>query len=184
MQVIADFFESRQIPYRVVGSMATMAYGEPRFTNDIDIVAELTLSHVKTLFESFPPPDFYLSDVAVRQAIARHSQFNLVHPASGLKVDVIIAPNDDFARSEASRVRRITNEGEFSAWFCSPEDAILKKLVYYKLSGGVSDKHLRDIAGVMKVQGDKLDNDYLASWSNRLGVAAELESARQHVNAP
>lgn len=46
MQRMADFFEREEILYRVVGSLASMAYGEPRFTNDIDIAAELTQVHL------------------------------------------------------------------------------------------------------------------------------------------
>jgi hypothetical protein len=184
MQIVADFFESQQVPYRIVGSMASMAYGEPRFTNDIDIVAELTAQHAAAMCQAFSMPNFYLAELAVREAIARRSQFNIVHPASGLKVDVIVPPDDEFARSEATRVRRITNPGQYSAWFCSPEDAILKKIVYYKLSGGVSDKHLRDIAGVMKLQGHQLDQSYLRKWSAKLGVLAEWESIRRQLPAP
>jgi hypothetical protein len=173
MQLVASFFESHKIAYRVVGSMASMAYGEPRFTNDVDIVAELKPEHVAPLCAAFAAPDFYVSEPAVREAVTRRFQFNIVHPASGLKVDVIVPPDTDFTRSEASRVRRITSAGEYSVWFSSPEDVLLHKLVYYRLSGGVSEKHLRDIAGMMKLQGDKLDRDYISDWAGKLGVAAE-----------
>jgi hypothetical protein len=53
--------------------------------------------------------------------------------------------------------------------FSSPEDVILKKLEFYREGG--SEKHLRDIAGVLKVQGDKIDRRYIAGWASRLGVA-------------
>ncbi len=58
MQLVADFFEAHKIPYRVVGSLASMAYGEPRFTNDVDIVAELKPEHVALLCAAFPAPSF------------------------------------------------------------------------------------------------------------------------------
>src|SRR5215831_9835641 len=93
MQIVADFFETHRIPYRVVGSMASMAYGEPRFTNDVDMVAELKQEHVAVLCAAFPAPDFYVSETAAREAVARRSQFNIIHPASGLKVDVIVPPD-------------------------------------------------------------------------------------------
>ena len=40
MQAVADVLEGQGVSYRVVGSMASMAYGEPRFTNDVDILAD------------------------------------------------------------------------------------------------------------------------------------------------
>ena len=64
MQIMAMFFETHAIPYRVVGSLASMAFGEPRFTNDIDIAAELTMNHVQDLCRSFPTPEYYLSEPA------------------------------------------------------------------------------------------------------------------------
>src|SRR5262245_12174261 len=93
MQIIATFFESRRIAYRVVGSMASMAYGEPRFTNDVDIVAELGIDNIESLCAAFPSPEFYVSELAARDAVRKRSQFNIVHPASGLKADIIVPPD-------------------------------------------------------------------------------------------
>jgi hypothetical protein len=97
-------------------------------------------------------------------------------------LDVIIPPDTDFARSEASRVRRLSSEGEYSAFFGSPEDVLLHKLIYYRLSGGVSEKHLRDIAGIMKLQGSKLDREYVSQWDDKVGVAAEWNMVQQRVD--
>ncbi len=173
MQIMANFFESAGIAYRVVGSMASMAYGEPRFTNDVDMVAELTMENVSELLAAFSAPDYYVSEQAVREAIKNHFQFNIIHPASGLKVDVIVPEPGDFTHSERSRVKRITNEGEYSVWFASPEDVILKKLVYFQDGGGESQKHLRDIAGMMKLLGEKLDHGYINLWADKLEVSEE-----------
>jgi hypothetical protein len=182
MQMVADFLESHGVTYRVVGSIASMAYGEPRFTNDVDIVAELKPEHVAALCAAFAAPDFYVSEQAAREAVTRRSQFNIVHPASGLKADVIVPPDTEFTRCEASRVKRITSEGEYSAWFSSPEDVLLHKLIYYQLSGGMSDKHLRDIAGMMQLQGRRLDREYISDWAGKLGVSAEWAMIRDRVD--
>jgi hypothetical protein len=181
MQIVASFFETHQIPYRVVGPMASMAYGEPRFTNDVDIVAELKEEHIEPLCAAFPPPQYYVSANAAREAVARRSQFNIIHPASGLKADVIVPPDTEFSRSAASRVRRLTSEGEYSVWFGSPEDVLLNKLVYYQQSGGTSEKHLRDIAGMIRLMGGKLDRAYISAWASKLGVATEWILIRRRV---
>lgn len=182
MQRAADYFEAHGIAYRVVGSMASMAYGEPRFTNDVDMVAELKLEHIATFCHTFAAPEYYVSEAAAREAVNRRSQFNLLHPASGLKVDVIVPPDSEFSRSEASRIKRITSEGEYSVWFGSPEDVLLNKLIYYRLSNGVSEKHLRDIAGMMKMLREKLDRDYVFAWAAKLGVSAEWKLVCERVN--
>ncbi len=175
MQIAADFFESEGIHYRVVGSMASMAYGEPRFTNDVDIVAELTMDKVPALCKAFAAPDYYVSEQAVRDAVKRRFQFNIIHPASGLKVDVIVPAITEFTQSEKTRIKRITSEGEYSVWFASPEDVLLNKLVYFKLGGGESQKHLRDIGGMLKLLGDKLDSHYVTHWAKELNVLSEWE---------
>jgi hypothetical protein len=171
MQIVTEFFEAHGVPYLVAGSMASMAYGEPRFTNDIDIVADVTWKTIPALGAAFAAPEYYFSEQAAREAVTRRFQFNIIHPASGLKVDVILPRGTEFARIEMNRGRRITSDGEYSAWFASPEDVILNKLLYFQMGG--SEKHLRDIAGMMKLLRDKLDRSYLDEWVAKLGVAAE-----------
>jgi hypothetical protein len=159
-----------------------MVYGEPRFTNDVDVVAELRLEHIPAMIENFPAPDYYLSESAAREAVTQRFQFNILHPASGLKVDVIVPPDTDFCRTEATRIRRISTERDKAAWFGSPEDVLLNKLIYYQLSGGVSDRHLRDIAGMMKLLRDELDRVYITQWASKLGVSKEWEMVSRRVD--
>ena len=183
MQKVAGFFESLMISYRVVGSMASMAYGEPRLTIDIDMVADLKIHHVVSLCANFTMPDYYLSESAVREAVLMNSQFNLIHIASGLKVDVFIPKRSEFDQSAASRIRRLRSEGEYDVWFGSPEDVLLNKRIYFQIGGGVSDKHLRDISGMMKLLREKLDRDYVSRWAARLGVSDEWSQIQQRVDA-
>lgn len=176
MQLVAQFFESRGVHYHVVGSMASIAYGEPRFTNDVDMVAEVSTDMVVDLCAEFPAPEFYLSEKAIRDAIARRGQFNIIHPSSGMKVDVIVPQDTEFARSEKARVRRIASPGEYSVWFGSPEDVILFKLRFYQRGG--SDKHLRDITGILKLLREKIDQAYIEAWVGKLGVSQEWDLVR------
>ncbi len=76
---IVMILERLQIPYIVTGSIASMAYGEPRLTNDIDIVADVEEKHIAGLLEAFPPNEFYISEEMIRDAIRRKSQFNIIH---------------------------------------------------------------------------------------------------------
>jgi hypothetical protein len=161
--------EQMSIRYLVTGSIATIAYGEPRFTNDIDILVELKSCQIESFCQQFSDPDFYVSKSAVSQVVAHHFQFNVIHPESGLKVDFILLSDSPFDQSRLARRRQLVVIDEGPVWFASPEDVILKKLVYYREGG--SEKHLRDIAGVLKVQGAQLDREYLSQWAKTLDVA-------------
>lgn len=182
LQIMADFFESIGVHYRVVGSMASMAYGEPRLTIDVDMVAELTTEHIDALVAAFPDPDYYVSAQAAVDAVRRKAQFNIIHIPSGLKVDVIIPSQTEFTAAERSRVRKIASSGEYSAWFASPEDVILNKLTYFRMSGGASQKHVRDIGGMIKLLGEKLDQAYIELWAEKLSVSNEWQLVKQRLD--
>lgn len=168
-----------RIPYLVTGSMASIAYGEPRFTNDIDVVVVLSAAQVPAFCAAFPAPDYFCSSEAAAQAVRDHFQFNILHPASGLKVDVIVASDSDFDRSRLSRGVRLPAGSDFETTFAAPEDVILKKLEYFREGG--SEKHLRDIVGILKVQAERIDRAYLADWIARLGLEAEWALIEQRL---
>ena len=69
LNVLARTMENLQLPYLVTGSMATIAYGEPRFTNDIDVVVDLSGDRVESFCAAFPEEDYYLSREAARDAV-------------------------------------------------------------------------------------------------------------------
>lgn len=179
LQLLAEFFESHEIVYRVVGSMASIAYGENRFTNDIDIVADLQIVHVDTLCNFFLPPDFFIARHAVEDAIRKRFQFNIIHVTSGLKIDVMLPKPTEYAAQEQNRARRISDPDGLSAWFAAPEDVILNKLIFFQL-GGI-EKHLRDIAGIIKVKQDELDLAYIEQWSEKLNVTSEWSLVKQRI---
>jgi hypothetical protein len=129
---------------------------------------QLPDDRAEALVAAFPDGEFYVDLEGVRAAIAHRGQFNILHPASGLKVDVMIPAMDDFDRSRFARARRVHAAPDLEVEFAAPEDVIVKKLQYYAEGG--SEKHLRDVAGVLRVSGDDVDRDYVAEWAQRLGV--------------
>lgn len=165
---LVQAFETIQIPYLVTGSVASMLYGEPRLTNDIDVVADIRPEHIHDLIAAFPESEYYIDEEMIREAIARRGQFNIIHPASGLKVDVILRRDTPFDASRFARIRRLRPAEQYEANFAAPEDVILKKLEFYRAGG--SEKHLRDIAGMIQISDAEIDRDYIADWAGRLGV--------------
>jgi len=154
--------------YFVTGSTASLFFGEPRLTNDIDVVVDLGEGDIERFCAEFPQPEFYLSEEAVRRAVAQKGSFNILHPASGLKVDVIVPADTMFNRSRFARVQRIRTDADLQASFTSAEDLIVKKMEFFREGG--SEKHLRDIAGILKISGESLDYDYVESWAENLGL--------------
>ena len=162
--------EELEIPYLVTGSMATIAYGEPRFTRDIDVVVRIDREDIEKLRSVLPEEEFYLSTEAALEALEQAGQFNVLHPRSGLKIDFMVAGSGEFDESRFGRSRRLQIGPASAAEFAAPEDVVIKKLEYY--SEGESEKHLRDIAGVIKVTGDELDRSYIEEWARRLDLEA------------
>lgn len=170
-----QLLESLEIKYLIVGSFASVAYGDPRMTQDIDIVVDLKLDQVDTLCVAFPEDEYYVSATAARQAVREGGQFNVIHPASGMKIDFMIARRDAWGRSQLERRQRVLIMPGLSGYAGSPEDVILGKLWYYQEGG--SEKHLRDIAGMMQVSGDQIDAAYIAQWAQRLGLSEVWQAA-------
>jgi hypothetical protein len=168
LRYVARVIEDMGLRYFVTGSTATIFYGEPRFTNDIDVVVDLPESQIADFCRRFPKNDFYLSETAAYDAVRRKTQFNIIHPASGLKVDVIVPESNPFNQSRFSRIRRLHTQDDFEACFTSPEDAIIKKMEYYRLGG--SEKHLRDITGVLKTCPVPIDTGYITKWAGQMGL--------------
>ena len=151
----------------LTGSVAMSVYAEPRMTRDIDIVVELAAGDARRVVELFAP-DYYVSDEAVRSAIAARSLFNLFSLSRLVKVDLIVRNDDEFQRHEFARRHRHELGGS-SAWVISKEDLILSKLVW--AAPTESAFQLRD---VRKLLASGADEAYLRQWSVRLGVDSLL----------
>jgi hypothetical protein len=174
LERVIEILESQQLTYMLVGSFASAAYGEPRLTHDIDIVIELGLDAVGPLCGAFPAAEFYVSVPAAREAVERRGQFNVIHPASGNKIDFMIARNDAWGRSQLARRGRKPILPGRQAFVATPEDVILGKLWYYHEGG--SEKHLRDIAAMLRVSGDEIEKEYVAHWARQLGLTEDWQA--------
>ena len=168
---VVDALDRAGIDYMITGSVASSLQGEPRSTHDLDFVLEIVEDQVASLASAFPSPEFYLNQESARAAIQSRGMFNLIHAAEGDKVDFWLLTDQPFDRS---RFARKYVEGVFGLRLkvSAPEDTILQKLRWSKLSGG-SEKYFRDALGVYEVQSGRLDLAYLTLWAGRL----ELEQS-------
>lgn len=171
-------FDALGIDYLVGGSVASSVFGEPRQTLDADLVARLLGKHAEALATRLKN-EFYAELSAIQAAIQTQGCFNLIHLETMTKVDVFVRWRDPFAQSQLAR-RQKKSVGErvpLELFFASAEDTVLAKLEWYRRGGEVSDRQWRDIQGVLKVQADALDRNYLVHWADELGLAQLLQRA-------
>ena len=175
--LVGKRLEALKIPYYVGGGVASINYGEPRLTNDADIVMRIFPFHVPQLVKALEN-EFAVSADAVQDAMTRRYAFNLIHIETAYKIAFYpITDENEMASAAFARQQRI-NIGAGEIWMASAEDVILAKLSWFRKGGEVSEKQWRDVLGVLKVQGERLDFAYLESMTGRFGLADLLKRAR------
>lgn len=174
---VARPLERLKVPYAVGGSLASSLHGVPRTTQDADLVADLRPAHVQP-FVAAVSESFYVSPERVAQAVSRRSSFNLVHLATGIKVDIFVPKAEPLALQEILRRQTLPVPGsDIPIQVVSPEDTILQKLHWYQTGNRVSERQWNDVLGVLKVSGADLDFGYLKEWASRIEVADLLRQA-------
>ena len=168
LKKVIDALDDGGIQYMITGSTASSLQGEPRSTHDIDIVISIRKPAVKNLLGVFQPPDYYLDENSILDAINGKGMFNLIDVKEGDKIDFWLLTDEAFDQSRFSR-RCVEKVMGLKMWVSSPEDTILAKLKWAKLSGG-SEKQFVDALRVYEVQFGKLDIDYLENWAKRLDI--------------
>lgn len=172
---IAEILSKLKIPYIITGGMAVSVWGRPRFTADVDIVVELLSKNASLLAKELLliDKDVYVDEESIVSALKNKGEFNFIHPQSGLKADFWIV-KDEFNKQEIKRAVVKEIDGH-EVNFVSPEDLILSKLLWYKLSN--STRQLEDIQSVLKIS--EIDMDYVREWAKRQETIGDLEKLLQ-----
>jgi len=177
--IVTRILEELVVPYLIGGSVASIIHGEPRLTNDIDLVADIREEQVPQLVAALET-DFYVDDRAIRRAIQERRSFNIIYLETMYKVDIFIPRGDEWSH-EQMRLREEINlvEGDDSTvrLVSNPETTVLQKLWWFRRGNEVSGQQWRDVLGVLKVKAGRLDYDYLKHWAARLAVSDLLEKA-------
>jgi hypothetical protein len=179
--ILARVFDALGIRYVVGGSFASSIYGVPRATQDVDLVADVRLAHADPIAKALTE-EFYVDADMIRDAVRRRASFNVIHLATMFKADVFVPKGDSWSNEEMARARTEeldAPDGKVAVRFASPEDTLLHKLVWYKLGNEISERQWRDVLGLLEVQGEALDQQYLDRWAPALDVVDLLARARQ-----
>ncbi|MBI3151583.1 MAG: hypothetical protein HYZ21_05595 [Chloroflexi bacterium] len=175
LQLILEALESAGVDYLIGGAIAEWAWGEPRATQDLDIVINLPVKAVGKFSRELEkrnmlvPADIILDTMMEDRA---DIPLNAIHMYSGLKADLYLMRDGDMLRQSAFQRRVMVDYGPpiGNVYVHSPEDLILYKLMYLGLSG--QPKHARDIAAILRAKKDQLDFGYIEEWITRLGLGS------------
>ena len=175
--MVARALEAVGIAYFLGGSLASSVQGEPRATNDIDFVVDMTVGQVDPLVAALGP-EFDVETEALTDAIRRRRSWNIYYLPAATKIDLFIRQSSAFDESEFTRRRPLeVRPGEFIT-LKSPEDTVLRKLLWFRSGGEVSTTQWRDVVEVLRVSGDRMDHAYLDTWAASLALTGLLSRAR------
>ena len=167
LSLFAARLEGVGAPYMITGATAAIVYGQPRVTNDLDVVLDLDDAHRDALIRAFPESDFYVppqSTIVEEQARPRKGHFNIIHHESGYKADIYLAGDDPLHEWAMPLRRRIEWTSGLTVSVAPPEYVVLRKLEFYREGG--SSKHLTDIRAIRSITG--LEESMLRPWLDRL----------------
>lgn len=170
LQVIV-VLDELNVPYVIVGSLASTFHGMARTTLDSDLVADLQLEHVEEFVQPLQD-SFYVDATAVRNAIMQKRSFNLIHFETAFKVDIFIPRDRPFDQLQLRNRQEqlVMQNPPRTAYILSAEDTILAKLDWYRQGGEISERQWRDVQAVVRVQGERLDWKYMMQEAKTLGI--------------
>jgi hypothetical protein len=173
-----EIFNKCNIQYFITGSVASIVYGDPRLTHDIDLVININTSQVDDLIKAFPSEKFYCppKDVIITE-LSRISRghFNLIHHETGFKADIYFTGKEELQHWAMQNSKQIDFVGSIIN-IAPPEYVIIKKLEFYK-EGNVQ-KHLSDIKSMLTNSSELIDYSFLNKLINENGLTVEWKAAQ------
>ena len=166
------------VPYAVGGSVASGLHGEPRMTQDVDILVDLPPQRVEPLVRALRP-EFYVDLEAARSAVRSKSSFNAIHLGFHHKVDLFVASDDLLDREQLARRIPVTLSADESRpiFVTAAENIFLRKLDWFRKGNEISDVQWRDVLGLLKIGRGVLDLDYVRRIADTTGLADLLDRA-------
>ncbi len=172
LQKTVKRLEKLGIEYYITGSMASNYYGLPRLTHDLYIVIMLDSNKVLEIVEIFSV-DSHVSEEGIQEAFAGSGMFNIIDLETGFKVDFWLYRGSEFDESCFAREVKVLLSDDLSGWIATPEDVVLHKLYWNTISP--SERQRNDARGVLLVQGERIDKEYLRQWATHLNIEQDLE---------
>jgi hypothetical protein len=161
------------------GSVASMLHGEPRATADVDLVFEAQPADAESVVAAFPEAEWYVPPLeVVRRELRRgeRGSFNVLHHATGMKGDLYPAGDDALSRYALDHPVMVQAFG-VELPIAPAAYVAARKLRWWDI--GRSEKHLRDIRGMLAVSADLLGDDLVRPWLLNEAQRAAWEDCRR-----
>jgi hypothetical protein len=173
LKLVIEALNAAGVEYLIGGALAEWAWGEPRATQDLDLVVNIPIKSVNKLSKELEKRDMLIPAEIILDNILEDRAdipINAIHMYSGLKADLYPVREGDELRQSAFQRRQQVDYGPpiGKVYIHSPEDLILYKLMYFGLSQ--QSKHSREIAAILRAKDNELDLDYIERWATRLGL--------------
>jgi len=174
---VIDALGTLGVPYMVVGSFSSNFYGVPRATQNADFVVQLEGKSISAVVERLGP-QFRLDRQTAFETVTATTRY-LVRMVEGtFQIDFFLLSDDPHDRECFARRRSVALLRR-QTFVPGAEDVIITKL---RWSGpGDRAKDLDDARGVIAVQGDRIDWDYVTVWCDRHGTRAQLERIHRSI---
>ena len=176
LQEAVAAIESLGIDYFVGGSMASIVHGEMRTTQDADVIVHLDAPSVVQLAHALES-SFFVDSEFLAECLALGISSNVIHKASGFKLDLFPLRERAFSKQEMARAVRVEVLRGVRMRVATAEDCVLSKLEWYEKGNRASDRQWRDVLGILKNNASSLDRSYLRNWASQLGIAELLHQA-------
>lgn len=163
---VIDVLEAIGARYAIWGGLAVVAYGEPRFTQDMDILLSPEQFALSLFVRRLSEMHYHVDEHSVQQAMGG-GYFNVIHLHYLIKTDFYVPSELELKAMIAERVYLPFDEGRRAA-YVTPTAVIIAKLLAY--NDGQSTRHLDDIASIVRLQGKRLDGDRADIAAARLGM--------------
>ena len=185
IKLVIEALTAAGVDYLIGGAVAEWAWGEPRATQDLDLVVNIPIKSVNKLSKELKKRDMLIPAEIILDNILEDRAdipINAIHMYSGLKADLYPVREGDELRQSAFQRRQQVDYGPQigKVYIHSPEDLILYKLMYFGLSQ--QSKHSRDIAAILKTKKNELDMNYMEEWVARLGLSSLWEEMVENVS--
>jgi hypothetical protein len=177
---VIDALEATGAEYAIWGGLAVVAYGEPRFTQDLDILLSPAGFSVSLFVRALEKTHHSVDKMAVRQAMSG-GFFSVIHLPYQIKADFYVPVEPEFQAIIRELIYLPFDEVRRAAYITSTSLVIAKLRVY---QDGLSSRHLEDIASIVRLQGNKLDLqriDILAAKMGLLGLWRALWEENQPI---
>jgi hypothetical protein len=174
--IVAGILEAVDLRYAIGGSVAASLMGEPRSTLDLDIMIERDVEKTRLLALKLLETCYVDQESAV-VAARTHGTFNAIHLDSSMKIDFFVAEDSRLATEALAHRRRVEPAGSSALYFYALEDLVARKLVWFRLGGGVSERQWRDVIGMLRINAGSVDLERLRALALSADVLDLLEAA-------